>query len=170
MKKAILILAIALGAINAQGQSDSTFMNYFEDEMTGKTYYVTSYDLVIANTERTEGVKFGVHLDDDAEFRFLTATLIGLGTCCEEDKMIVLFKDGSKINLVSWNDFNCDGRAYFNLNAEQRRKLSTIPIKTIRVTNGYTFESVTSSKEYNKRHFIQLFHSIDNKLFTRLED
>ena len=58
MKKAILILAIALGAINAQGQSDSTFMNYFEDEMTGKTYYVTSYDLVIANTERTEGVKF----------------------------------------------------------------------------------------------------------------
>ena len=43
------------------------------------------------------------------------------------DYKAVWNKDGSKINLVSWNDFNCDGRAYFNLNAEQKRKLSTIP-------------------------------------------
>tara|TARA_R110000803_G_scaffold136574_1_gene203473 strand:+ start:75 stop:587 length:513 start_codon:yes stop_codon:yes gene_type:complete len=170
MKKAILILALALGAINLHSQSDSTFMYYWEDEMSDVTYYMPSSELVVANTERTKGVKIGFHITNNGEFSFITAELIGLGNCCEENKMIILLKDGSKINLASWNKFNCEGRAYFNLNAEQKRKLSTIPIKTIRVTNGYSFESITSSKGYNKRHFIQSFYSINNKLFTLLED
>ena len=84
--------------------------------------------------------------------------------------MIILFKDGSKITLTSWNKFNCDGDAYFSLNAEQRLSLSTLPVKTIRVTNGYTFESITVSEGYNKRYLIQAFHCIDNNLFTLFED
>lgn len=170
MKKVILILALALGAINLHAQSDSTFMYYFTDEMSEVTYYIPSSDLIVANTERTKGVKFGFHINDKVEFSFITATLIGLGNCNEKDKMIILFEDGSKINLVSWNDFNCEGRAYFNLNAAQKQKLSTIPVKTIRVTNGDSYESITSSEGYNKRYFIQSFYSIDNKLFTLLED
>ena len=97
-------------------------------------------------------------------------TAIGLGNCCENNKLIILFEDGSKINLVSWNDFDCEGNAYFSLTDTQKNKLAKLPIKTVRVTNGYSYESITSSKGYNKRHFIQLFHCIDNKLFTLLED
>tara|TARA_R110000822_G_scaffold179722_2_gene319519 strand:- start:225 stop:737 length:513 start_codon:yes stop_codon:yes gene_type:complete len=165
MKKTILILAIALGAINLHAQ-DSTFMYYFTDELESVTYYMPTSDLVVSNTDKTEGAIIGFHLTYEGEFSFLTATLIGLGNCNEEDKMIILFEDGSKINLVSWNKFNCEGTAYFNLSAEQKEKLSTIPVKTIRVTNGHSYESVTSSKGYNKRYFIQAFYSIDNKLFT----
>jgi len=169
MKKVILILAIALGAINLHAQ-DSTFIYYFVDELEDKTYHMPSSDLIVANSEKTEGAKISFHLTDEGEFSFLTANIVGLGNCYEKNKMIVLFKDGSKINLVSWNDFNCDGKAYFNLNAAQKQKLSTLPIKTIRVTNGYTYESITVSEGYNKRYFIQAFHCIDNKLFTLLKD
>ena len=169
MKKVILILALALGAINLHAQ-DSTFMYYFTDEMSEVTYYIPSSDLIVANTERTKGVKFGFHINDKVEFSFITATLIGLGNCNEKDKMIILFEDGSKINLVSWNKFNCDGDAYFSLNAQERLSLSTLPIKTIRITNGYTYESITVSEGYNKRYFIQAFYCIDNKLFTLLKD
>ena len=165
MKKTILIFAIALGAINLYAQ-DSTFMYYFSDELESVTYYMPSSDLIIANSAKTEGAKIGFHLTYEGEFSFLTATLIGLGNCNEKDKMIILFEDGSKITLTSWNKFNCDGDAYFNLNDKQKEKLSTLPVKTIRVTNGHSYESITSSEGYNKRYFIQAFYSIDNKLFT----
>jgi len=169
MKKVILILALALVAINLYAQ-DSTFMYYFVDELEDKTYYMPSSDLIIANSEKTEGAKISFHLTDEGEFSFLTAKLVGLGNCYEDNKMIILFKNGLKITLTSWNKFNCDGDAYFNLNAEQRLLLSTLPVKTIRVTNGYTFESITVSKGYNKKYFIQTFHCIDYNLFTLFED
>lgn len=169
MKKAILILAIALGAINLHAQ-DSTFIYYFVDELEDKTYYMPSSDLIITNSAKTEGAKISFHLTDKGVFSFLTAKLVGLGNCYEDNKMIILFEDGLKITLTSWNKFNCDGDAYFSLNAEQRLSLSTLPIKTIRVTNGYTFESITVSEGYNKKYFIQTFHCIDNKVFTLFED
>jgi hypothetical protein len=170
MKKVILILALALGAINAQGQSDSAFMYYFEDEMSDLTYYVPNREMTVTNEERTKGVKFSTHVSTDGDFLFLTAELIGLGNCCEDNKLIILFEDGSKFDLVSWNDFDCEGAAYFNVTSAQKNKLANIPIKTVRMTNGHSFESVTSSKGYNKRHFIQLFYCIDNRLFKFLED
>lgn len=170
MKKAILILVLAIGAINLSAQSEAPFMEYFTDELSDVTYYLPSSDLIITNSADTKGVKFGFHITKDAEFSFITAKLIGLGTCCEKNKIIVLFEDNSKINLVSWNKFNCDGRAYFNLNSEQKKKLSTMAISTIRVTNGYSFESITSSEGYNKKYFNHIFHCIDNKIFKLLKD
>ena len=169
MKKVILILAIALGAINLYAQ-DSTFIYYFVDELEDKTYHMPSSDLIVANSAKTEGAKISFHLTEKGDFSFLTANLVGLGNCYEDNKMIILFKDGSKITLTSWNKFNCDGDAYFSLNAQERLSLSTLPIKTIRITNGYTYESITVSEGYNKRYFIQAFYCIDNKLFTLLKD
>ena len=49
MKRIILILAIALGAINLQAQTDSAYVYYWEDTMEDKMYYTPSYDLVVAN-------------------------------------------------------------------------------------------------------------------------
>ena len=169
MKKTILIIAIALGAINVQAQTDSAYVYYWEDTMEDKTYYMTSYDLVVANEDRSRGAKLTIHLTGD-KFGFLTAKLIGLGNCVEDNKIIILFEDGTKINLASWNDFNCDGNAYLNLTPEQLTKLTTLEVKTIRVTNGYNHNSVTSSEITNPRYFIQLIYAINNKLFTLLED
>ena len=169
MKRIILILAIALGAINLQAQTDSAYVYYWEDTMEDKMYYTPSYDLVVANESKTKGSKISIHLKD-GEFRFLTAELIGLGNCVEDNTIIILFEDDTKINLTSWNDFNCDGSAYLNPTPEQLTKLTTLEVKTIRVTNGYNHKSVTSHEITNPRYFIQLLYAIDNKLFTLLED
>lgn len=169
MKKIILILAIALGAINLQAQTDSAYVYYWEDTMEDETYYMTSYDLVVANEDRSRGAKLTIHLTE-GKFGFLTAKLIGLGNCVEDNKIIILFEDNTKITLTSWNDFNCEGNAYLNLTPQQLTKLTTLEVKTIRLTNGYNYNSITSSEITNPRYFIQLIYAIDNKLFTLLED
>jgi len=137
--------------------------------MEDETYYMTSYDLVIANEDRSRGAKLTIHLTG-GKFGFLTAKLIGLGNCVEDNKIIILFEDNTKITLTSWNDFNCEGNAYLNLTPQQLTKLTTLEVKTIRVTNGYNHNSITSSEITNPRYFIQLIYAIDNKLFTLLED
>ena len=169
MKRIILILAIALGAINLQAQTDSAYVYYWEDTMEDKMYYTPSYDLVVANESKTKGSKISIHLKD-GEFRFLTAELIGLGNCVEDNTIIILFEDNTKITLTSWNDFNCNGAAYFKVDTNERNKLTTLEVKTIRVTNGYNHESITSSDMSNNRYFIQLFYSINTKEFTHLQD
>ena len=64
MKKAILILALALGAINLYAQ-DSTFIYYFVDELEDKTYHMPSSDLIVANSAKTEGAKISFHSTDE---------------------------------------------------------------------------------------------------------
>ena len=48
--------------------------------------------------------------------------------------------------------------------------LKSLPIKTIRVRNGETYKTVTSSDFSNPRYFIQLFNSIETKSFTPFEE
>ena len=87
MKKALLIFTLALIAIALKGQSDSTFIYYFDDEMEETTYYMSSLNLVVANAEKSKGVKLGIHYTTEGEFSFVTAKLIGLGNCCENNKL-----------------------------------------------------------------------------------
>jgi hypothetical protein len=54
------------------------------------------------------------------------------------------------------------GDAYFYLNKSDIDKLSTLAISKIRITNGYTYESVTATVD-NPRYFIQIFWAIKNK-------
>jgi len=59
MKRIILILAIALGAINLQAQTDSAYVYYLGGTpMEDKMYYTPSYDLVVANESKTKGSKY----------------------------------------------------------------------------------------------------------------
>jgi len=168
MKKYILIIAIFLGAINIYAQTDSSYIYYWDDVMEDKTYYMPAHDLVVANEAKTKGSKISIHLTD-GEFGFITAKLIGLGGCVEDNQIIMLFEDDSKITLNSWNDFNCDGSAYFNVNSNQIKKLNTLEVKIIRVRNGYNSKSITSVEITNPRYFIQLLYAIDNNLFTLLD-
>lgn len=172
MKKIIFTLTLLM-SFNLLSQSktlDSSFVYYWEDELEGTKYFTPNYDMIVANSEKTEGAKLSCHINSKGNLSFLTAKLIGLGNCVEDNELIVLFTNGDKFTLKSWNDFNCKGNAYFYVTKGQREMLSTLPMKTIRVRNGDSYKSVTSSEFGNPRYFIQLFNSIDNKSFTLLEE
>ena len=117
--------------------------------------------------KKPKGLKY---LNKDGTFSFITAQLIGLGNCVEDSEMIILFENEEKISISSWNKFNCKGNAYFSLTKKEEQMLKSLPIKTIRVRNGETYKTVTSSDFSNPRYFIQLFNSIETKSFTPFEE
>ena len=96
--------------------------------------------------------------------RFISKTLIvkhyDLGSSCvENSKLIILFEDGSKINLTAWNDFNCDNTNYFYLDIT---KYSS-PIERIKFTHGKDYDSFTytlSDKE--SRYFIDINNAMQS--------
>jgi hypothetical protein len=69
--------------------------------------------------------------------------------------------------LKSWNDFNCDGKAWFNLSKKENEILTTKKIKKIRITNGYSHESFTDDVDIeDEMYFIKLNTMLkNNKIF-----
>ena len=170
MKNLIFTLTLLM-TFNLFSQTlDSSYVYYWEDELEGTKYFSPNYNMIVSNPEKTQGVKLSCHINNKGDLSFLTAKLIGLGNCVDENELIILFENGEKFTLKSWNDFNCKGNAYFNVTSYQRELLSTSPMKTIRVRNGDSYKSVTSSEFGNPRYFIQLINSIDNKTYTLLEE
>jgi len=149
-----LILALLFSA--SVTANDSIVFTKYQDKMTDRVYYMTNRDLIIANSTKTEGAKFQYVYDSNE----LIVTLVGLGGCNENNTIIILFENGLKQTLESWNKFDCEN-SYFKI--EDDELLRKYEMQTIRVTNGYSFESVTVDiPKRNKRYFIQLYKSLDN--------
>jgi hypothetical protein len=130
-----------------------------KDDMTDKVSYTPSEGLICA----TEDMRLGFRIDpnitvkkDKKVIENLIITMVGLESCNENNKMIILFENGEKLNLVSWNKFNCKGTAYFSLTTATINKLKENEIAKIRLSNGKSYKSYTSELEY-KRYFIELF-------------
>ncbi len=103
-----------------------------------------------------------VYIEDEAGFRIesswkynspepvfdgIMAKVVGLGSCVENVEMIILFDNGEKITKTSWNKFNCEGNAWYNLIESERTLFKTIPISKIRFTNSRTYDSITGTLE-----------------------
>jgi len=91
--------------------------------------------------------------------------MVNIGSnCVENNELVILFDDDTKITLTSWNKFNCDGNAWFNLEPNEIETLSKLKIKKIKITNGSTFDSFTSApKEKDKSYFIELMQAAKTK-------
>ena len=77
----------------------------------------------------------------------------------------VLFEDGSKIQLVNWKKFNCDGLNYFDFSESQTNDLKTKRIKGVRYTDKRDYKTITIKEnisEENKTFYLNLFKEIDN--------
>ena len=150
-----------------QTSKDSVYVVKETDAMSGKTYVYANRAFIVANDAGKVGFRVGTYIKDDLSFGMITVTMVGIGNCNENDEIIILFENGEKITKKSWNKFNCDGEAYFNMNEKEIQLLRTQPISKIRMTNGRTYDSYTGDvKEKDKRYFIQLFYALDNKLLT----
>ena len=83
---------------------------------------------------------------------------VNIGSCDENDSLIILFEDDTKITLTAWNKFNCEGNAYFDFSESQLTELSTKKVNTIRFSNGRSYESLTVTlKEDQKDYFVRAY-------------
>lgn len=165
MKNLILTIAVIL-SVSAKAQE--VFIEKTVDEMSDKVYYLLNKDIVMANEEKTKGIRMEAFLkeqDGKVIVSMLSVTMVNIGTCCENNELIILFDDDTKIKLKSWNKFNCKGNAWFFLQDEDVQSLSTKKIKKVRVTNGSSFESFTADpKETDKEYYINVFKAVTEQI------
>jgi hypothetical protein len=76
--------------------------------------------------------------------------------CVDENAWLVIkLENDTEIRLTSWNDFNCEGRAYFNkLSASQQKQLASSPVKFISFVDKKSVSCIVPPNE--KDYFIQL--------------
>lgn len=160
MKK-ILFLAIALTSF----ASDFKVIRYYND-MTEDVTFLTSENLLIKDDEQKKAFSVRLFIKDDLTIDGLMVLQGGLGSCNEDDLLIILLENGQKIKLKSWNEFNCDGDSWFNLNDGQVYSLGSSNIKKIYLRNGRTFSSLQKEVEGKyKNYFVTLIDKVNKGIY-----
>ena len=161
MKKLLLNLVL-LTSLSAFSQATTPFVSeHCTDKMTDKEYYFAQKKLICANPEKTKGFtiipNFKAGSGEMINNGFICQN-VNIGSCDENDSLIILFEDETKITLTSWNKFNCEGNAYFDFTDSELENLSTKKVNTIRFSNGYSYENLTITlKQDQKDYFIRAF-------------
>ena len=135
------------------------------DDMTDKVSYEASERFYVADNERSSGFAIDVVIDiEDGKLysKGWIVTTADLGGCNEDNDLIILFEDGSRMNLKSFSKFNCDEVAFFYLDLQQEAYIATKRIKKMRFRNGYSYETYTAEVEVQD-YFIQLYDAIENE-------
>lgn len=172
--KQILVVAIALIAtINSFGQAQQVVnktsgnpvkLVYEKDEFSDKEYLMTDKDLLVSDDGKKGFILYPRFKKEKGEWVYSTigGTAAQIGSCYENDKVEIIFEDGSKFQMVSWRDFNCKGDIGFDLYGKFREQLSK-PMKAIRFTNGRTYDSFTKNltSDFDKNYFINAFKALD---------
>jgi len=156
MKKLITVLTLSVITMSSYAQLT---IQEIKDDMTDKVTYLTSESLMCATPDLSLGFRIDPNItvvNDKKVVNNIIVLMVGLGSCNEKNQMIILFENGDKITLVSWNDFNCKGTSYFSLNKATTDKLKEHKIAKIRLTNGNTYKNYTSELEYTN-YFIELY-------------
>jgi hypothetical protein len=155
MKKLVLGLALlATGIMYGQTVKIDTIV----DEMTDKVSYSVNEDILCMAEDGKKGFRVTPHFtakNGSLHVTNIIITFAGLESCSENNKLIILFEGGDKIQLTSWNKFNCKGTAYFSILPKNKNKLMKLPIDKIRFTNGLSYKSYTHEIEY-KNYFVEL--------------
>ena len=159
MKKIFLTTIVACITLLARAQDG---LHIIEDctDLSGKCYVYASHTFVVANSEKNKGFKLDLDFDrKDGELKVtgFLAKLVNIGTCGEKNELILLFEDDTRMTLVSWNKWNCEGDAWYNLSQSQVETLATKKVMKAQMKNGYSFESYVNSIEPEfQSYFIKL--------------
>jgi len=79
-----------------------------------------------------------------------------LGCVDEGASLILTLEDNTEVKILSWNDFNCEGKSYFNpFNQNQVQKLKLSPIKYIHIYSRSKSELLEVPK--NQSDYLQQF-------------
>jgi hypothetical protein len=159
MKKFTLISLLISAAFSSFSQ---VIIEKKIDEMTDEVAYLATRFSAI-NEDEDKGLVMDVVINDNGsgfEAKHIAIQTIGLGSCNENNTLIILFEDGSKFTLKSWNEFNCKSLHFFTLSDSNIELLSSSLVSKIRITNGRDHSSVTVDVDF-KNYFIEFYNQLD---------
>jgi len=169
MRKLLFVLMLLPSILFSQEvENDKYSISKCIDEMTDKVYYFGSKKILCISEDGEKGFALNVSFKEKAgvvKYGGIYVKSSGIGSCNEKSKLIILFEDGSKQTLTSWNDFNCEGDSFFDLANTMLSKMVK-PIKKLMFQDGRSFESYTHEvSEEDKNFFIEIIDAINEKNF-----
>jgi hypothetical protein len=152
----ILLIGVSSYSQNKEGIINSKLICKTIDEFTDKVdldsnktiFYKDGGDM------RSEGLIVILILDEKKKkilkSTFLLVMVKGIKGCVDEGSTLdVIFENGEKSQLLSFNPFNCDGNVYFSLdNKEDLFKNNKI--KAMKFTNKRDYETMVIKNNINK--------------------
>lgn len=119
-----------------------------EDKMTGKTSTGAKETLIISDDGGKNG--FGIYALNSSKSTILSIKAVGAGNCIDDDdKINILFRDGSRLQLFNDGKFNCDAKVtlYFGGIFGKKKELTELASKEIETMRVWT------SKSYVEKNF-----------------
>jgi hypothetical protein len=176
MKKILMVAITLIASVSVFAQTKKTSpvststkvykLLYSKDKMDDEEYLQPNWNLIAAKTSKTGFLVKPDFRKTDSVWQYagLTVLAAGIGGYHEDDYLIIMFEDGSKVRTNMWNRFNCDGDVYLDWDKELETDLRTKPIKIVRLTNGRSFDSheVVYTKSEDKNYFITYFKKLDD--------
>lgn len=139
-------------------------------DLSGKCTYYVSDNVLITDKEKSKGFTYhpSVNMKNGLlESSGILTKMINIGNCYENNSLIFLLDDGSKIMLKSWNKFNCEGNAWFNISKDETKLLREHKVVKAQMQNGYSFESFQNDVPVAEQdYFIRFFIDLDANKFT----
>lgn len=131
------------------------------DKMTGKTTTYSKETLIISEDGGKSG--FGIFIMDISGSLVFSIQAVGAGSCIDDDnKMNVLFRDGTRLELVNNGKFNCDGEftLYFGGSFGKNKELETFRNKEVETMRIWTSKSYVE-KDFSSDQSKELMKTFD---------
>ena len=112
------------------------------DKMTGKSTTGAKETLIISEDGGKTG--FGIYVFKSQKSLIYSMQAVGAGSCIDdEDKANILFRDGTRIELINDAKFNCDAKftLYFGGIFGKKRELELLATKEIETMRIWTSDS-----------------------------
>lgn len=164
MKKIFIFTEIMLISLVLRSQNDSMYIKKEVDDMNDKVHYLASKSMYFISDNKKTGFSLYPFIDKNLKVTDLNCVIKNIGSCQENDVLIIMFSDSTKITLTQWNDFNCEGTCYLKLTKLDISKLSQKKILKCKLENGRTFDYFTKEADESEQdYFIQFFSSLEKK-------
>lgn len=178
----LITMVITMVIITTGFKTNANAQNLIKiiDTMNEKVYFMFDKKLVLLDEPNQKGFSIelfvltdGENTDSDGNpiVRGITTKSANIGTCNEKDELIILFDDDSKIKLIAFNSFNCEGNGYYKLKPDEYLALKNKKIKKARLTNGKSYESLTVDISPEKQsYFMTAINNVESKTFSIEKD
>ncbi len=131
------------------------------DKMTGKSSTSSTETLIISDDGGKNG--FGIYFMDLSGTIVFSIQAVGAGSCIDDDnKMNVLFRDGTRLELINNAKFNCDAKftLYFGGSFGKKKELEIFRTKEIETMRIWTSKSYVE-KDFSSDQSKQFMKTID---------
>ena len=140
------------------------------NDMTDNCVFYPRHNMIVANDTKTIGFTVDARIvenNDQLSMADIMVRSVNIGSCNENDKLILMLDDSTKLSLVSWNKFNCEGNSWFNVKESDVNRLGSHKIIKAYFQNGRSYDSYSATiGPDNQDYFIKIIADCTENKFT----